>query len=197
MPYSVPLTPRGGALHGALRRGARALDFGEAMAALRAEREARQALSEALAAAPYAAFFWECAPVTPAQDQPFKFVLVESSGLASARADSSPFRAHLEGPVGRPAVSVFRNLSRSSLLVAPAEVQPHAAGAHLARFVREAQPGLVDLLWRTLPSAVDQWFNGGEPRLWLSTSGLGVYWLHLRLDPRPKYYTWTPFKGRP
>lgn len=30
--------------------------------------------------------------------------------------------------------------------------------------------------------------------IWLSTSGLGVYWLHMRLDRRPKYYTYEPFK---
>jgi hypothetical protein len=24
--------------------------------------------------------------------------------------------------------------------------------------------------------------------LWLSTAGMGVSWLHLRLDSRPKYY---------
>jgi hypothetical protein len=30
--------------------------------------------------------------------------------------------------------------------------------------------------------------------LWLSTSGLGVAWLHVRLDERPKYYTHAPYR---
>jgi len=30
---------------------------------------------------------------------------------------------------------------------------------------------------------------------WLSTAGLGVYWLHLRLDSRPKYYRYQPYKA--
>jgi len=29
---------------------------------------------------------------------------------------------------------------------------------------------------------------------WLSACGLGVYWLHSRLDPKPKYYVYEPFK---
>ena len=27
-----------------------------------------------------------------------------------------------------------------------------------------------------------------DQKLWVSTSGLGVFWLHLRLDSYPKYY---------
>jgi hypothetical protein len=30
--------------------------------------------------------------------------------------------------------------------------------------------------------------------LWLSTSGLGVAWLHVRLDSRPKYYSYAPYR---
>ena len=32
--------------------------------------------------------------------------------------------------------------------------------------------------------------------VWLSTSGLGVYWLHMRLDSYPKYYTHDEYKKR-
>jgi hypothetical protein len=28
----------------------------------------------------------------------------------------------------------------------------------------------------------------GEDRVWLSTAGAGVPWLHVRLDDAPKYY---------
>jgi hypothetical protein len=31
---------------------------------------------------------------------------------------------------------------------------------------------------------------------WLSTAGLGVIWLHLRLDSRPKYYSYRPYAER-
>jgi hypothetical protein len=32
--------------------------------------------------------------------------------------------------------------------------------------------------------------------MWLSTSGLGVAWLHIRLDSTPKYYQHQPYTSR-
>ena len=31
-------------------------------------------------------------------------------------------------------------------------------------------------------------------KIWMSTCGTGIYWLHLRLDSRPKYYTYTTYR---
>ena len=36
--------------------------------------------------------------------------------------------------------------------------------------------------------------NKNNDPIWFSTSGSGVAWLHFRLDSRPKYYTYKPFK---
>ena len=33
--------------------------------------------------------------------------------------------------------------------------------------------------------------------MWLSTCGTGVYWLHVRLDSRPKYYSYQEYKKFP
>ena len=33
-----------------------------------------------------------------------------------------------------------------------------------------------------------------DDKVWMSTCGTGIYWLHLRLDSRPKYYTYTPYR---
>jgi hypothetical protein len=34
----------------------------------------------------------------------------------------------------------------------------------------------------------------GEAPVWLSTAGMGVAWLHVRLDSRPTYYGHRPYK---
>jgi len=34
----------------------------------------------------------------------------------------------------------------------------------------------------------------GNPR-WLSTSGLGVSYLHVRIDKRPKYYSFDEYRN--
>lgn len=179
------------ALHAHLEGAVGPLDFAEAMFAL-GRPEVRRLLTEALAAAPFEAFFWECAPVTPSLGQRFEFVLVDSPTLARVRADPGPFADQLGGPSE---IRTFPNLGGRSLLIAPGEFG--ADGAHLARFVRHGPAALVDALWQAVPPAVERWFAAGAERLWLSTSGLGVHWLHLRLDPRPKYYTWAPFRAPP
>ncbi len=33
-----------------------------------------------------------------------------------------------------------------------------------------------------------------EEKIWMSTCRIGIYWLHLRLDTKPKYYTYTPYR---
>lgn len=33
----------------------------------------------------------------------------------------------------------------------------------------------------------------GTRPVWLSTAGAGVAWLHVRLDDRPKYYSYRPY----
>lgn len=186
----------GGVMHGMLTRDGIPVAFGDAIDAL-ADPALADRFNDALAAAPFPAFFWECAPTSARLDAPFRFVLADSPALARVKANPAPFRAYFEGGPGRPAVSVFRNQSRRSLLIAPSPMSPLASGAHLAAFARSAPTGQVRQLWGALRPAVERWFAGGEPRLWLSTSGLGVHWLHIRLDPTPKYYGWEAFRVPP
>lgn len=65
------------------------------------------------------------------------------------------------------------------------------AFAYLAAFSRSAPLAQQHDFWQRVGLAV---VNGvGELPSWASTSGLGVYWLHVRLDARPKYYTFRPY----
>lgn len=179
-------------LHGAITHGGRPLMFGEAMAAL-GEPETRRRLTEALAAAPFDAFVWECAPTAPTLDAAFRFVVIGASSLARSRPDPKAFAAYF----GAASVATFANLRGDSTLIAPRPGSDRAVGGHLAAFVRGAPAEQVDALWAAVPPAVERWFKAGARVLWLSTSGFAVPWLHLRLDPRPKYYTHRAFRAPP
>lgn len=37
----------------------------------------------------------------------------------------------------------------------------------------------------------------GVRPVWLSTAGMGVSWLHVRLDARPKYYGFAAYREPP
>lgn len=147
---------------------------------------------ETLAASPFAAFFWETPPVVASGwDEPFEFVLVDSPALAGVRTDAAAFADHIRGPEP---VARFDNLGRDAHLIAPT-LAAGAEAAHLAAFLRSAPSESSHALWSATGRALEERV-GGRP-IWCSTSGLGVYWLHIRLDTYPKYYTHAPYRNRP
>ena len=188
------LTPRKVHSYHAERDG-RLMSWHEVAVALRDEAGARAALSSALAESPFAAFFWECQPTSSsAKDAPFGFVVVDSPVLATASPLPFPFAAHLDGPGD---VALFGSLGHDALLVAPKIRATEGTYTHLAVFVREGAPDQVDALWRAVAGAVHEWWGRYDAPIWVNTSGLGVSWLHVRLDTRPKYYTHLPFRDAP
>ena len=61
--------------------------------------------------------------------------------------------------------------------------------------MRHGSAPQIDRLWQTVGDSIQHTLLGrGNKPLWVSTSGLGVYWLHIRLDSFPKYYTYTPYR---
>ena len=143
-----------------------------------------------LAGSSWPAFFWECPPVTAAAlDARYEFVLTRSDGLARARPDPAPFSGQFRA--GELAVG-FPNLGRDAFLVAPCPGPATPHSAHLAAFVRGAGAAANRALWLEVSMAARAELD--ERPLWISTSGLGVYWVHVRLDRRPKYYTHAPYR---
>jgi hypothetical protein len=156
--------------------------------------EAQDALTSCLAALPFAGFAWECRAVTEQSlHAPLEMVAIDSPALANASPDASPFAAEL-GRAGERAVVVFDNLGRDARLVVPCKLASADCYAHLARFVRRAPPAQVRSLWQALAQTVGERLAGRTRPLWVSTAGLGVSWLHVRLDDRPQYYRHAPFR---
>ncbi len=149
--------------------------------------------SDTLSGASRRAFFWEHPPLTADNfDGMAEFVLIESSSLARLRADPQPFNDQFARHPDAEVIT-FPNLGRDALLVVPTPIAPHEVYPHLAAFLRGAPKSQIQALWKSAAQAVRESL-GPEPR-WLSTAGLGVSWLHLRLDTRPKYYRFGPYKA--
>ncbi len=172
-----------------------ALSYGEAIDLWRENAGFRTWFAMTLKQSTFEAFFWETPPVTSQTlGRPFEFVLVESSALARSKPDPSPFQSQFAAR-GGDEVLTFPNLGGDAILVVPAPVAEAGCYTHLAQFLRHAPESQVDTLWhRTGQAMHDRVTN--RPT-WLSTAGLGVSWLHLRLDTRPKYYRHAPFKANP
>jgi hypothetical protein len=131
------------------------------------------------------AFYWEHPPLTErGLENRAEFVILEAPELETLRPDAGAFREYFERAGDRSVVS-FSNLAKDAWLVAPVPVHARATYLHLARFLRGAPARQVRQLWRATARAVLD--RVGEAPLWVSTAGLGVGWLHVRLDSFPKY----------
>ena len=140
-----------------------------------------------------AAFFWELPPLTAARlERDAEFVLIAAPMLERFRPERAPFDEHFRRAPGEDVI-VFPNLGGDAVLVVPCPQGPDANYPHLAAFLRGAGREQVRALWRR--TAQELLRSIGEPPVWLSTAGGGVAWLHIRLDSRPKYYRYGPYRN--
>ncbi|HWG47093.1 MAG TPA: hypothetical protein VN688_30290 [Gemmataceae bacterium] len=144
-----------------------------------------------LADAPFAAFRWETPPITTATaNRPFEFALLDSPELAR-NPDSAAFAEHFDSAaVG--GVVEFPNLGKDAIMIVPCPDGPLSAYGHLGAFARQAPEPQKHALWALVGAAMERRLSS-KP-VWLSTAGAGVAWLHVRLDDRPKYYGYRPYR---
>lgn len=174
-----------------LQSHARKLTYAQVIQLWQEDHRFREFFSALLAACPFEAFFWECPSLTEdTQHRPFEFVLVNSPQLAGSEADCSDFHQHLVHSTAR--VCNFSNLGGDAQLLVPVPQVSAQHYVHIATFVRHADRDQQQALWQSLGKLVADKIS--QQPLWISTSGLGVACLHIRLDSQPKYYTFAPYR---
>jgi hypothetical protein len=122
---------------------------------------------------------------------PFACALIRGDALARMRADDSDFAEHLNADPEP--MTAFHNLGGDALLIAPRRMSEADCYGHIAAFVRAAPTEQQHALFRLLARETEERLNAGNDRFWISTSGLGVPWVHVRLDSYPKYYQYRPY----
>ena len=97
----------------------------------------------------------------------------------------------------------FPNLGKDALLVSPcfSKKWEKDAYTHLANFVRFGPEDQVSYFWKTVGQSVigevnnlGNYNKSKRGSVWLSTNGMGVSWLHCRLDSSPKYYQFDDYR---
>jgi hypothetical protein len=181
--------------HYRFRHGEALLRYREVLDLWRDEPSFRSTFISVLSEVPFRAYRWETPAVTTeTADRVFECVLLNSPSLART-ADPEPFAAHFAPPDSEDGIVVFDNLGGDAALVVPSPRGPEAAYGHLAAFVRQAPAAQNHALWQAVAGAMQERIS--ERPVWLSTAGGGVAWLHVRLDDRPKYYGFRPYRGLP
>jgi hypothetical protein len=171
---------------------ARPASYADVLRSWRDDEAFRSDFNDILAGAPFAAFRWETPCVTSSTlTRPFEFVLLDSPHLVR-RPEPEAFAEHFEGVSGAEVV-VFPNLGGDAVMVVPCPIAaPSSPYGHLAAFVREAPDRQCHSFWQAVGHAMAR--RVGTKPVWLSTAGAGVSWLHVRLDDRPKYYGFGPYR---
>lgn len=143
--------------------------------------------SDALAAMPFEAFCWEMPPLTADRlAAPFECAVIDSPMLGLMFENAKPYAEYFAAS-GDAQVVAFPNLSGDCVLVCPMPAaDDDTEHTHLASFLRSASPPHARALWEAVAEAVLA--RIGEPPVWVSTAGLGVGWLHVRVSSVPKYY---------
>ncbi len=175
----------------AIEGDAAPVSYADAIRLWQRDSDFRAFFIDLLSDSPFAAFRWETPPVTMATaDKPFEFVLLDAPEIA-LDPDPAAFAAYFDtaAPGG---VVEFPNLGGDAILVAPCPDDPPADFGHLAAFLRYAREPQQHLLWQLVGATMQRRIS--EQPVWLNTAGGGVAWLHVRLDDRPKYYGYAPYR---
>jgi hypothetical protein len=174
-----------------LNEGPQALSYRRALDLLAGDAGFRGYLSRLLADASFTSFRWETPPITHATiDRPFEFVLVNDPFIDMA-PEPEVFGEHFGGPTRQHLVVAVPNLGRTATLVVPRQLDEQCAYPHLAAFARTAPEAQMHALWQCAANEAQARLS--DNRLWISTAGGGVAWLHVRLEGTPKYYAHRPY----
>lgn len=146
---------------------------------------------------PFDEFYIEFNPITfNSMDYiVFEFVLIKTSGFAS-NPDINTFGIERLNTNSNDIIW-FPNPSNTALLVVPCynHNYPIQEYTHIGKFIKSSnikqKRNLIKKMFELYFELLKQ---QPENKLWLSTHGKGVGWLHIRIDKIPRYISWNPYK---
>lgn len=172
-------------------RGEELLSFADVIDMWADDEEFRDCFVKLLKDVPYSAIRWETPPLTiHSINRPFECVVLNSPDLIR-NADRKTF-ADLFGQMEEGGVGEFPNLGGDAIMILPRPVDADSSYSHLLSFLNTAPRSQVHSFWQLVGDSVMH--RLGDRPLWLNAAGGGVSWLHVRLDDKPKYYVYRPYR---
>ena len=136
------------------------------------------------------AFFWETTAITKTLDTEYKEKFIEDNFLEKMRQNKSSFKEKFQKTKQKNVIS-FLNLSKKSLLVVPIPKQGKSYTT-LKKFIDNAPIEQQKKFWKKVANSVHKMLKTND-KVWVSTHGTGVPYLHVRIDSYPKYYLTKQF----
>ena len=188
-------TPGQSAKRVTLSSNGRAITFAEVVDCWINDETFRAFFLAELRLTPFVGFFWELPPLQrDTLERPYEHVLLEGNLLERISPDPTPFMKALRAGAGSDLAASFPNIGGDAILVVPKPQVGSVGYGHLGAFLRAAPEKQQHALLKELGHAAEARLQQQGGCLWISTAGLGVPWLHVRLDSRPKYYKHQPYR---
>lgn len=139
----------------------------------------------------FKAFFWEHPGLTMQTIvRPYECILQKSENFDSRIINERAFKDYLHTSNY---VEDFLNLGKNARLVIPTKQSNAEVYKHLGSFIFHAESLQIQALFNRIGTVVQQEIEK-QAMIWLNTAGMGVIWLHVRMDTKPKYYRTKNYK---
>lgn len=140
--------------------------------------------------------FFECIPVSfKTLKSTFRFVVITTNLFKNIQPNSQPFQNYFDG---KSLTTSFLGKSGDVLLVVPQPMNnvSEITYTHLYNFIKYSSPEYFkNVFAECIKLLCETMQENKNTKYWLSTSGLGVSWLHFRIDTIPKYYNYEEYKN--
>lgn len=133
-------------------------------------------------------FFYETSPITPKMNTKYEHKFIESDRLEKLKPSHKKFQKHL---INKRDIAHFANLPKTAILIVPVP-RKHKNYATLKDFVDNASKSQQKKFWKCAAKSIKEMLKYHDV-IWVSTHGLGVPYLHLRIEVEPKYYQTKKF----
>lgn len=135
-------------------------------------------------------FFFETSPILKCLDNIYEEEFIESDELNMLVEDSMNFNEYLANPNNEYCTS-FYNPNRTTKLIIPTKVKGTNYKS-IKEFMDTSPLIQQQYLWRQVAIEAYNMLKDYN-KIWISTHGLGVPYLHIRIDITPKYYKTRKF----
>lgn len=140
----------------------------------------------------YKAFYWEHPAIKKEfLEKKYECILQRARSLEHLPSNENAFSEYIHS---MDQVVDFMNLGKNARLVVPTKKTNQEIYNHLGKFIRFAEDEqIIEVFKRTGVTILEEVEK--TKLIWLNTAGLGVIWLHIRMDTRPKYYKTKKYKN--
>ncbi len=135
-------------------------------------------------------FMWRCNSLTKKLNTEFDNEFIVNK-LLPIEQDYTPFLEKINKNKNKYVFS-FENISKDTILVVPTP-RNNKSFAHIKQFIDEASSSQQKEFWKHVANECKKMLKKHD-QIWVSTHGLKVSYLHVRISYKPKYYETSRLK---